>query len=103
MSIKKNVKKKKFDSLKNKIIKRQTEEIDFLKNEISSLEIDLKKKEELNNSLNVLRDDLTSVVFELREQKEEYDRLIREVTEMKNAMNKIVYKNKWSLVRLLLK
>lgn len=103
MSIKKNVKKKKFDSLKNKIIKRQTEEIDFLKNEISSLEIDLKKKEELNNSLNVLRDDLTSVVFELREQKEEYDRLIKEVTEMKNAMNKIVYKNKWSLVRLLLK
>lgn len=89
--------------IKDKIIKRQIDEINSLKNTVYDLEIDCREKERLINSINILHEDLTEIVCELKEKSDNYDSLIHELMEMKKAMNQIVFNRKWKLIRWLLK
>ena len=97
-----NRKKKKSD-LRSQIIVRQVDKIDSLQKQVSLLEIDNVKKDEIINSINALRDDLFETVNELRGKGEEYDRLVAELIQMRNVMNQEVFKGRWKLIRLLLK
>lgn len=97
-----NRKKKKSD-LRSQIIVRQVDKIDSLQKQVSLLEIDNVKKDEIINSINALRDDLFEIVNELRGKGEEYDRLVAELIQMRNVMNQEVFKGRWKLIRLLLK
>jgi hypothetical protein len=89
--------------IKNRIIKKQIDEINSLKNDISSLEIDAKEKEKLIYSVTILHDNFVEVLDDLKKQREEYDKLIKELLEMKNTMNEIVFKKRWKLIKFLMK
>lgn len=89
--------------VKSRIIERQTSEIESLKNKISELEIDCQDKDEIINSIDSLRMELDETVQSIKAKGEVYDRLIGELKEMKKIMNEEVFKNRWSLIRLLLK
>ena len=89
--------------VKSRIIERQTNEIESLKNKISELEIDCKDKDEIINSIDSLRIELDETVQSLKKKGEVYDRIIGELKEMKKIMNKEVFKGRWNIIRLLLK
>lgn len=90
-------------TFKDKIIKRQINEIESLKEVIANFELDNKQKKELFDSVEVIYSDLLESVNELKIKRNEYEKLIQELTEMKKAMNQIVFKNKWKLIRWLIK
>ena len=100
---KKYVKKKQKNDLKYQIIKRQINEIDSFKRTIYELESGCREKDEIINSINVLRDDLLSTIDDLKAKGEKYDKLIAELKEMKKVMNQTVFKGRWKIIRLLLK
>lgn len=89
--------------VKSRIIERQTNEIESLKNKISELEIDCQDKDEIINSIDSLRIELDETVQSLKKKGEVYDRIIGELKEMKKIMNKEVFKGRWNIIRLLLK
>lgn len=90
-------------NVQSRIIERQTNEIEVLKNKVSKLEIDCKDKDDIINSIDSLRVEMNDVVESMRSKVEVYDKLIGELTEMKKIMNKEVFKGRWNLVRLLLR
>lgn len=96
-------KKNKRNDIKTKIIKRQIDEIDGLKQQISELEIDCNEKDEIINSIETMREDFASVIDELKEQEKEYNMLIDDLMKMRTVMNKEFFKGRWKLVRLLIK
>lgn len=89
--------------IKDKIIKRQMTEIESLREMVIDLKIDCDKKDKLTTSIDTIRNNLFAIIDDLKMKSEEYDELIAEVTEMKNVMNRVVFKNKWKLIRLLMK
>ena len=95
--------KKKKSDFKGRIIKRQIDEINDLKNTISKLEIGHAEKDKIISSIDVLRNDLIETVDDLKAKGEEYDKLIAELREMKKAMNEVVFKKRWKIIKLLLK
>lgn len=98
-----STKNKKKSDLRNKIIVKQVDKIDALQKQISLLEIDNAKKDEIIITVNALRDDLFEIVNELKGKGEKYDGLIAELMQMRSVMNQTVFKGKWKLIRLLLK
>ena len=90
-------------NIKSRIIERQAHEIESLKKRISELEIDCDEKDELINSVDSLRIEMEQIVEDLKSKGEVYDKLVEELTEMKKIMNEEVFKNKWWLIRFLLK
>jgi DNA repair exonuclease SbcCD ATPase subunit len=101
MNYKKRSKDKK--SFKDKIIKRQINEIESLKETISNLELDSKQKEDLMRSIEIAYSDLLEAVNELKRQRDKYEKLTKELVDMKNTMNIVVFKGKWKLIRWLMK
>ena len=99
---KKKNKKKKAD-FRSQIIKRQIDEISNLKDTISKLEISNAERDRIISSIDVLRNELIETVDDLKAKGEEYDKLIAELREMKKAMNEIVFKKRWKIIKLLLK
>lgn len=103
VNMRKRYERKKKSEIKDKIIKRQIDEIETLKKTISDLKIDCDEKDKLIVSINTLRNDLLETVNDLRSKGEEYNNLIKELTKMKNVMNELVFKRKWKFVRLLIR
>ena len=99
---KKNKNKQRFD-FKHQIIERQASEIDNLKEVISKLEIGCSEKDEIINSIDDLRNDLIETIDDLKSKKNEYDRLIMELSEMRNVINQTVFKGRWKIIKLLIK
>ena len=96
-------KKNKKSDIQSRIIRKKTEEIESLKEMISELEIDSAEKDNIINSIDSFRDELSEIADDLKNKREEYDKLIKELIDMKKIMNEEVFKNRWNLVRLLLK
>ena len=97
----KNFKKK--IELQNKIISRQSEQIDDLKSQNEALKLECKKKDELIDSVSFLKDELSKNVEDAKKYKKEYKALIEELRKMKEIINQEVYKGKWWLIKLLIK
>ena len=93
---------KKFE-FQQKMISRQSEQIEELKLRNLELELELKKKDEIINSVSSLKDELTQNVNEVKKYKEEYKELINELKKMKEIINKEVYKGRWRIVKFLIK
>lgn len=93
---------KKLD-MKSKIIKRQVDEIESLKNKISSLEIDCSEKEDIIKSIDVLRIDFDNVIAELKEKRKEYDIIISDLKKMRSVMNREVFNGKWKIIKMLMR
>lgn len=94
--------KKRLD-LKDKIIERKSDEIESLKNKISSLEIDNKEKDEIIGLIDSLRVEMNEVVNELRDKSKEYDKLLADLFQMRKVMNEELFNGRWSLIKLLMK
>lgn len=101
-----NEKKNKYEKrlqFQQKMITRQFEQIDSLKNEIEKLTLECQKKDEIINSVTPLRNELTVNVNEVKKKKKEFDELIQEMKKMKEIVNRTVYKGRWKLIKFLIK
>lgn len=102
MNEKKNKYQKRFD-FQQKMISRQSEQIESLKLEIEKLNLKLIEKDELINSVEFLRKELKQNVDEIKRGKEEYRALINELKQMEKIVNQEIYKGRWHLVKWLIK
>lgn len=93
---------KKYD-LMQKRNDRQNKQIDALSQKIYDLEIANKEKQAMLDSLKSIRKDWKDSLDAICVQRDEYQKLIFELKEMKAVMNKTVFKGKWKLIRLLMK
>jgi SMC interacting uncharacterized protein involved in chromosome segregation len=94
--------KKKLNFQQN-VISKKSEEIEYLKSENEKLERKLKEKDEIIASVEPMRKEMAENVKELKRCKDEYKSLIEEVRKMKKIINREVYKNRWWLIKFLLK
>lgn len=94
--------KKKLE-IQNKLIARQSEQIENLKSQIQTLQLKCDEKDEIINSVSSLRDELTQNVAEIKQYKQQYKELIEELRKMKTILNQEIYKGKWKLVQFLIK
>ena len=102
MNEKKNKHQRRLD-FQQKMISRQSEQIDSLKKEIEKLNLKLKEKDEIINSVVPLKEELTKNVNEVKEYKKTYIKLVEDLRKMKSIMNQEVYKGRWWLVKFLIK
>lgn len=95
--------KKKYGKIKGGIIRHQMDEIKSLKAQINELNISCRQKDELISSIDHMQKDFAHIIDDLKCKKEEYNCLIREVREMRDALNREIYKGKWFIIKWLLK
>ena len=89
--------------LQQKMISRQSQQIENLNAEIINLRLQIEEKDNVISSIEPMRNELSQNIAEIKKGKEEYKRLIDELKMMKSIMNKEVFKNRWWLIKLLLK
>lgn len=98
-----NKRSKTKSDVKNKIIKRQADEIDSMKSQIERLNIDNANKDELIHSVDHLRDEFMGIIDSLKDKESEYDKLIEDLRLMRKAFDREVFANRWWLVKRLMK
>lgn len=86
-----------------KIINRQSEQIEALKTQIEKLTLECQKKDEIINSVEPIRKEMTENINEQRRLKKEYKNLIQELKTMKEIVNQTVYKGRWKLIKFFIK
>lgn len=96
-------KAKRSNDVKSRIIARQADEIEKLKEEIAKLQNDNAEKEELVNSIEPMRKELSEIIKDLNDKRNEYDALLSQLKESRKIINQDVFKGKWNLIRFLLK
>lgn len=94
--------KKRFE-FQQKIISRKSQEVEDLKSEIKELKQKIKEKDEIINSVEDIRKEMAENSNEYRKNKNKYEKLIQELKHMRKIMDKEVYKNRWWLIKLLIK
>lgn len=94
--------KKRLD-FQQKIISRQSEQIDMLKVEVEKLKQKLKEKDEIINAVEPLRKEMTESIEEHRRLKIEYKNLIEELRKMREIVNQEVYRGRWKIIKFLMK
>lgn len=94
--------KKRYEFQK-KINLRQAEEIESLKTQIDALVSICDEKDKVIESVDFLRKELTENVNEIKKRKKEYENLIKDLKKMKKIINQTVYKNRWWLIKFLIK
>lgn len=95
--------KKKTKNRSGEIIKRQAEEIESLKKQVSELKQKCKQKDELIASVEPMRNELKDIISNVRKKSEEYDKLISDVRTMRKVFDKEVFKGRWWIIKRLLK
>lgn len=95
--------KTKRKNIKSDIIKRQSCEIDSLRKKIEELDEACEQKDMLISAIDDMRDEFVGVLQDLKDKRNEYDKLVNELILMKKVMNKEVFKGKWNIIRFLLK
>ena len=104
--VEKTMNEKKYEKkieLQQKIISRQSEEIESLKSQVEDLKLECKNKDELITSVSSLKNMLVANLKDIEKYKEEYRKLIEELRKMKEVIDKNVYKGKWRLIKFLIK
>lgn len=89
--------------LQEKLISRQSEQIEKLNVQIAKLKLEIEEKDNIINSVSSLRDELIQKNKDIDKYKEEYRVLIDELRKMKEILNQEVYKGRWWLVKFLIK
>ena len=94
--------KKKFE-FQNKMISRQSEQIESLKSQIETLKLKCEEKDEIIMSVEPLRKELTESIEKHRELRNEYENLVKELRAMKKVVNETVFKGRYRLIKFLMK
>ena len=94
--------KKKLD-FQQKIITRQSKQIELLKSQIEYLKQKCQEKDDVINSVQFIREELVENAKEHRRLKNEYKELVDELKQMKKIIDVNVYKGRWKIVKFLVK
>ena len=94
--------KKKLE-VQQKIISRQSRQIEDLESQVQKLKLELKDKDEIINSIAPLRNKLLESVADADNCKRQYKELVNELRKMKDVFNQEVFKGRWRLIKLLIK
>lgn len=94
--------KKKLD-FQQKIITRQSKQIELLKSQIEYLKQKCQEKDDVINSVQSIREELVENAKEHRRFKNEYKELVDELKQMKKIIDVNVYKGRWKIVKFLIK
>lgn len=94
--------KKRLD-FQQKMIQHQSEQIESLKMVVEKLKQELQEKDKIIDSVILMREELAQNIAEIKEYKKQYKEKIEELKKMKDTMNQTVFKNRWSLIKLLMK
>lgn len=94
--------KKRLD-FQQKMISRQSEQIESLKLQNEKLKLELQEKDNIIASVEPMRKELAKNVSESKRYKEEFKALVQEVRKMKDIVNKDVYKGRWKIVKFLIR
>lgn len=94
--------KKKLE-IQNKLIARQSEQIEKLKSQNEALKLKCDEKDEIINSVEPLRKELTESIERHKELRNEYTNLVKELRMMKKVIDETVYKNRWNIIKFLIK
>lgn len=100
------MKEKKYEKrldFQQQIITKQFKQIELLETKIERLEERLKEKDEIISSVEPMRREMTENLEKQKVLKNEYEKLIQELRQMKKIMDVTVYKGKWRLVKFLIK
>ena len=89
--------------LQQKMISRQSKQIEELESQVRNLKLEIEEKNKIINSTSSLRDEMAKNVADIEGYKMKYKELIDEVRKMKDGINQEVYKGRWWLVKLLIK
>ena len=94
--------KKRLD-FKDKMISRQSDQIESLKLENEKLRLEIREKNELIDSVVPMREELAQHIEEIKGYKNEYKELVGELRKMMSIINNTVFKGRWKLIRFLMK
>lgn len=86
-----------------KIISRQSEQIESLNAEIVKLRLQIEEKDNVIMSIEPMRKELADNITEVKQYKSEYKFLIQELKKMKEIINQEVYRGRWNIIKLLMK
>lgn len=89
--------------LQQKMISRQSNEIESLNAEIVKLRLQIEKKDNVINSIEPMRKELAENIAEVKQYKNEYKSLIEELKKMREIVNQEVYHGRWKVIKLLMK
>lgn len=89
--------------LQQKMISRQSNEIESLNAEIVKLRLQIEEKDIVINAIEPMKKELAENIAEVKKHKEEYKTLIQELKKMKEIVNQEVYRGRWKVIRLLMK
>jgi chromosome segregation ATPase len=78
-------------------------EIELLKLENQELKVQCNKKDEIINSVDSLRVEMTQHTNAIKDKRKEYDKLVEDLRKMRKVMNKEFFKGRWRLVKFLIK
>ena len=94
--------KKKLD-FQQKIITRQSKQIELMKSQIEYLKQKCQEKDDVINSVQSIREELIENAKEHRRFKNEYEELVDELKQMKKIIDVNVYKGRWKIVKWVMK
>lgn len=100
------MKEKKYEKrldFQQKMIARQSEQIEMLRTEIGKLEEKCREKDEIINSVEPMRAELKESVERHKNLVREYEDYIKELKQMREIINQTVYKGRWKIIKLLIK
>lgn len=85
----------------NTIVQKKNGQIEDLKREISHLEIDCKKKDELIHSIDYLLEDFKNVIKEIDLARDKYDTLCSDLMQMRKIMCKEFFGSeiRWCIIK----
>ena len=86
-----------------KMISRQTAEIESLNAEIVKLRLQIEERDNVISSIEPMRKELADNIAEVKQYKNEYKSLIEELKKMKEIVNQEVYRGRWKIVKFLMK
>lgn len=89
--------------LQQKTISRQQQQIEELELQVRNLKLEIEEKNMIINSTSSLRKELSDNVDKIKNYKEEYHKLIKEIRKMKEVLDMEIYKGKWKLVKFLIR
>ena len=94
---------KKRTEFQEKMISRQSEQIESLKSQIIDLKLENEEKDKLINSIDSLREEFIKDIEDIKRYKKEYHALIKELKNMRKILDQTVYKGRWKLVKFIIK
>lgn len=94
--------KKRLD-FQQKMISRQSEQIELLKSQVEKLKLELKEKDKIIDSVTPLKNELIRNIEDAKKYKKESKKLIQELRKMKDIVNQEVYGGRWKLIKYLIR